>query len=111
LVYAAADVMVVSSLQEAFGQTASEALACGTPVAAYRATGLKDIVEHRQNGYLAEPFSIEDLARGISWILTDSRRQHQLSIAARASAEREFGWQLQASRYQTLYQKISDRSD
>jgi len=35
LVYSAADVIVVPSIQEAFGQTASESLACGTPVVAF----------------------------------------------------------------------------
>ena len=35
LLYVAADVMVVPSRQEAFGQTASEAQACGTPVVAF----------------------------------------------------------------------------
>ena len=111
LVYAAADVMVVPSLQEAFGQTASEALACGTPVVAYRATGLKDIVEHQRHGYLAEPFSVEDLAEGISWVLADPARQRQLSTAARDKAEREFGWQLQAKRYRDLYQQILQKQN
>ncbi|NER81123.1 MAG: glycosyltransferase, partial [Leptolyngbya sp. SIO1D8] len=56
LVYSAADTMVVPSLQESFGQTASEALACATPVVAFNATGLKDIVDHHLNGYLASPY-------------------------------------------------------
>jgi glycosyltransferase involved in cell wall biosynthesis len=68
-VYAAADVMVVPSRYEAFGQTASEALACGTPVVAFDVTGLKDIVDRQQNGYLAKPYETEDLARGIAWVL------------------------------------------
>ena len=38
LFYTAGDVMVVPSRQEAFGQTALEAQACGTPVVAF-ATG------------------------------------------------------------------------
>ncbi|MCK7575581.1 MAG: glycosyltransferase [Chromatiales bacterium] len=35
VLYSAADAMLVPSRQEAFGQTASEALACGTPVIAF----------------------------------------------------------------------------
>jgi len=59
--YSAADVMVVPSLQEAFGQTASEAMSCSTPVVAFAATGLLDIVNHKKNGYLAKPFDTGSL--------------------------------------------------
>jgi glycosyltransferase involved in cell wall biosynthesis len=106
LVYSAADVMIVPSLQESFGQTASEALACGTPVVAFNATGLKDIVDHQLNGYLAQPYDAEDLARGITWVLEDRDRQQKLCFQAREKAEREFKLELQAHRYQSLYQEI-----
>lgn len=33
--YSAADVMVVPSLEEAFGQTVTEAMACATPVVSF----------------------------------------------------------------------------
>ena len=107
LVYSAIDVMVVPSLQESFGQTASESLACGTPVVAFDATGLKDIVDHQQNGYLAKPYEIEDLAEGISWVLEDEARHKKLSLHAREKAEKEFNLELQAQRYLSLYQEIS----
>ncbi|MBV8882587.1 MAG: glycosyltransferase family 4 protein [Chroococcidiopsidaceae cyanobacterium CP_BM_RX_35] len=110
LVYSAADVMVVPSVQEAFGQTASESLACGTPVVAFDATGLKDIVEHRQNGYLANPFEVDDLAQGIAWVLEDRERWQILSIAARKKAEREFALTIQADRYISLIDDILSRA-
>lgn len=69
VIYSAADVMVVPSRQEAFGQTASEAMSCGTPVVAFGTSGLLDIVDHKVNGYLAEPYSTDDLAYGIEWVL------------------------------------------
>ena len=64
--YNLANVMVVPSLTEVFGQTASEAMSCGTPVVAYRCTGIQEVVEGGC-GYLAEPYSSEDLATGIKW--------------------------------------------
>jgi glycosyltransferase involved in cell wall biosynthesis len=106
LSYSAADVMIVPSVQEAFGQTASESLACGTPVVAFRATGLPDIVSHEQDGYLAEPFSPEDLAQGIAWVLKDSNQHQRLRLNARMKAEREFTLLLQATRYSALFHEI-----
>ncbi|MDJ0706281.1 MAG: glycosyltransferase family 4 protein [Leptolyngbyaceae cyanobacterium MO_188.B28] len=106
LVYSAADVMIVPSLQESFGQTASEALACATPVVAFNATGLKDIVDHQQTGYLVQPYEIEDLARGIAWVLEDKDRHKALTVQAREKAERVFALELQAQRYIALFEEI-----
>jgi len=106
LLYSAADVMVVPSVQEAFGQTASESLSCGTPVVAFDATGPKDIVDHMQNGYLATPFEIEDLAKGIAWILEDEERHQKLRHQAREKSLREFASEVQAQRYLKLYEEI-----
>lgn len=108
LVYSAADVMVVPSLQESFGQTASESLACGTPVVAFNTTGLKDIIDHHINGYLAEPYQIEDLAHGIAWVLEDPERHQILRKAARRKAEESFSLKLQAQRYVELYSRLLD---
>ncbi|MDB9384400.1 glycosyltransferase family 4 protein [Nodularia spumigena CS-584] len=103
LVYSAADVMTVPSIQEAFGQTASESLACGTPVVAFDITGLKDIVAHQQNGYLAKPFDVDDLAKGIAWVLEDKHRWLSLSQRSREKVEQEFTLQAQAQKYRSLY--------
>ena len=105
-VYSAADVMIAPSIQESFGQTGSESLACGTPVIAFDGTGLKDIVDHQQNGYLVRPFEIEDLAQGIAWVLEDKERHHKLRIQAREKAEREFALEVQARRYLSLYSEL-----
>ena len=110
LLYAAGDVLVVPSPQEAFGQVASEAMACGLPVVAFGATGLLDIVEHRQNGYLAEAFAPESLARGIAWVLEDAERWQSLSRRARQKAETEFALSLMAERYAHLYREICSGS-
>ncbi|HEY9770033.1 MAG TPA: glycosyltransferase family 4 protein [Coleofasciculaceae cyanobacterium] len=106
IAYAAADVMVVPSTQEAFGQTASEALACGTPVVAFNTTGLKDIIDSQQNGYLATAYDPQDLARGIVWILESPQRWQQLSECARAKVVQEFTIPIQSARYLKLFQEI-----
>lgn len=105
-VYAAADVTLVPSVQEAFGKTAMESLACGTPVVSFDSTGLKDIVEHQQNGYRAKCFSPDDLAEGISWVLQNEERWQKLSHRAREKVEQEFTLNIQARAYLKLYQTV-----
>jgi glycosyltransferase involved in cell wall biosynthesis len=106
MAYAAADVAIVPSLQEAFGKTAIEALACGTPVVCFDTTGLKDIVEHQKTGYRAEFCNSEDLAKGIIWVLQSSSRWQILSQQARTKVEREFTQEVQAQAYLKLYQEL-----
>ena len=110
MAYSAADVMVVPSIQESFGQTASESLACGTPVVAFNATGPKDIIDHQHNGYLAKPYEISDLANGIIWTLEHSRQHSSLRNQAREKAEKAFSLSVQARQYQTLYDELLSTS-
>jgi glycosyltransferase involved in cell wall biosynthesis len=63
--YAAADVHVIASRHESFSQTAAEAIACGTPVAAWSLGGLTDVVADGVTGILAQPFEPVGLARAI----------------------------------------------
>ncbi len=106
LLYSAADVMVVPSRQEAFGQTASEAHACGTPVVAFNTGCLPDIVDHERTGYLAQPFDTDDLAKGIEWVLADKERLQRLGHNARQKAVETFTYPIVASQYQKVYERV-----
>jgi glycosyltransferase involved in cell wall biosynthesis len=110
VLYSAADVMIVPSREEAFGQTALEALACGTPVVAFRVGGLPDTVQHQQNGYLAEPFDVHDLAQGMDWVLADEERWNRLSVHARATAVEGFTLEHQARRYVEVYGELLQKN-
>jgi glycosyltransferase involved in cell wall biosynthesis len=106
LAYSAADVFVSPSLQENLPNTVLEALACATPCVAFRIGGQPDLIDHRQNGYLAEPYEVNDLAAGIRWVLEDRERWTRLSQAARQKVEREFEISLIARRYKRLYEEL-----
>ena len=108
--YSAADVMVVPSIQEVFGQTATEAMSCGTPVVAFRTTGLLDIIDHKQTGYLASLFDAEDLAKGIRWCIEDQQRNLLLSENARKKVLDKFDINKIAEMYKDLYHKILSNS-
>jgi len=104
-IFSAADVMVVPSLQESFGQTASEAMSCGTPVVAFGHTGLLDLIDHKANGYLATPMDAVDLARGISFVL-DSENYLELCKNARSKILNVADSRVVASKLVDLYEKI-----
>jgi glycosyltransferase involved in cell wall biosynthesis len=104
--YAAADVMVVPSRQEALGQTACEAMACGTPVVASRVGGLSEVVAHCETGYLAGPQDAGALATGIEWVLSDRARRAALGASARAAAERRWQPERVARLYADVYHEV-----
>jgi glycosyltransferase involved in cell wall biosynthesis len=108
LLYSACDVMVVPSIEEAFGQTISESMACGTPVVAFKIGGIPDLIDHLKNGFLALPFDTEDLARGIDWILFKADQQ-KLRQEARHKAEREFSIACVTGKYLELYKDILNK--
>lgn len=106
--YRAADIVVVPSRQDNSPQAATEALSCGTPVVAFRNTGLPDFVEHEITGFLAEPESAADLAAGIAWVLDDTERRETLGRAARTRAEQGWSFDTVARRHLDLYAEILD---
>ena len=110
LAYNAADVFVAPSLQECFGLVILEALASGTPCAAFGVGGIPDLIVHRKNGYLAEPQSAGDLALGIEWILDDANSWGELRTIARASVVGQFSPETIAARHLQLYRELTNRA-
>ncbi len=105
VLYSAADVMVVPSLQENLSNAIMESLACGTPVVAFDIGGNSDMIEHQLNGYLAKPFEPQDLAHGIEWIL-NAPNYKQLCDNAHDKVLTHFDSRLVAKQYIELYKDI-----
>ena len=105
ILYSAADVMVVPSLQENLSNAIMESLACGTPVVGFNIGGNSDMIDHKQNGYLAAPYEPSDLAAGIDWVLS-SPEYPLLRRNAREKVVREFDSSTVASKYIDLYKRI-----
>ncbi|TBR58672.1 glycosyl transferase [Westiellopsis prolifica IICB1] len=106
VVYSAADVFVLPSIEENLANTVMEAIACGTPSVAFNIGGMPDMIEHQKNGYLAQAYKVEDLAQGIAWVLENQERHRQLSYFAREKVLQEFTLEIQADHYKSLFQEI-----
>lgn len=102
------NVLVVPSLQENFSNLILEGLAASIPVAAFDVGGNKDLILHKENGYLAQPFNSDDLKIGIDWIL-DHEYPRLLKEHARNSVLFRFDSKKVAKDYIQLYENILKR--
>ena len=116
--YCCADVMCVPSRQDNLPNTCVEAHACGLPVVAFDVGGIADIIEHRQTGYLAKPFDVEEFRSGIEWVTSLGKRTdrhdealtyNDICTKARTKAERAFAPDVIADKYSSLYGEVIER--
>lgn len=104
LYYSAADVLAMPSAYESFGMAAVEALACQTPVVAFRVGGLAVTIKDGQTGFLAAPGDRSDLTAKLQTALW-SEDLEVMGRQARLSAQR-YRWENVARRTMTLYQQL-----
>lgn len=103
--YNAADVFVLPSLEDNLPNTVMEALACGTPVAAFRIGGVPEMVAHGICGYLASAGDAGGLAEGIDFLLYKSRAE-TLRLNAREKVVQNFSPRTVAGQYLKLYEHL-----
>lgn len=103
--YAAADVTVVPSLYETFGQTLIESMACGCPVVSFNNSGQTDIIDHKKNGYLARYKDSVDLSHGIEWIFENSGVLN-MSKACLEKVQNNYTESIVAEKYLQLYKSL-----
>jgi glycosyltransferase involved in cell wall biosynthesis len=85
------DVLAVpSGPAEAATRVIMEAFSAGTPVVAYRAGGIPELVEDGRTGILTESPDAEALARALRLLIADPAKMDRLSMAGRREWESRF---------------------
>lgn len=105
VLYSAADVILVPSMQENLPNVVMESMASGTPVVAFDIGGIPDMVEHKVNGYLARPYDCADMAKGIQWML-EGEQQKNLSKLCRDKITENFDLTIVARKYEQLFRSL-----
>ncbi len=105
LIYSSADLFIIPSTEDNLPNTVIESLACGTPCIGFNIGGIPDMIDHKNNGYLAKPYDTDGLAEGIDWILNKSN-YNELCKNARKKAEQKFDDNIIAQKYIELYNDI-----
>jgi len=110
LYYAASDVVVVPSLQEAWGLVATEAMACGKPVVASRVGGLPDQVIDGYNGFLVPPRDPRALADRVLYLLENPSEARRMGLNGRRLAEERFDIEKRVDKIVKLYKEIVEET-
>lgn len=100
--YARASVVLSSSLYETLPGTLIEGIASGALAVTFGRGGQADIVEHKQNGYIAKYGDTVDLANGIIWALNQNPDRDALHEDIR----RRFSASAVASTYIELFNSL-----
>jgi glycosyltransferase involved in cell wall biosynthesis len=88
--YRAADLYVHAAREETFCNVAAEALACGTPVVAACAGGIREVVEHRRTGLHVMPGRPRELAEAVRGLLGDADLRERMGRDAARDARARF---------------------
>ncbi len=98
----AADLFILPSLNESFGNAAGEAVAAGVPVLLTETCGIAPLIHQRAG--LAVPLGVESLADGIRKML-DREFRGQMT-ARREEVKRELSWDEPIAQTIALYEQI-----
>jgi len=100
--YRASDVYIHTSVTEAFGLTVAEAMACGTPVIAYRKSAVPEVIGDA--GYLVD--DVEEFAERILEMLSNEKLKKYVSLKAVKRVYERFSLKSTALKYLQLYSKL-----
>jgi glycosyltransferase involved in cell wall biosynthesis len=106
MVYSAADMFAICSLQDNLPNTVLEAMACGVPVVGHAIGGIPDMVRNGETGFTVPVGDAGALADAICGVLNDRARCVEMGANARRIAEQEYPLDLQARRYAELYKDL-----
>jgi glycosyltransferase involved in cell wall biosynthesis len=106
MVYNAADVFAICSVQDNLPNTVLEAIACGLPVIGTHVGGIPDMVRMGVNGFTVTASDTEAFAGALARILSDPGLSARMGTASRQIAVEEYPLELQARRYVDLYHRL-----
>lgn len=88
--YRAADLLLMPSKVETFGLVAAEAMACGTPVVAFPAGALGDVIVDGEGGRVVPQDDMTAFIGAVNGLLDDEDQRSRLSASAAVKAARDF---------------------
>lgn len=107
--YQASDVLLMTSLSEAFPLTIVEAAACGAPAVSTAVGGVPDIIRDGETGFLAPPEDKATLTQRLLQLCTDESLRVRMGFQARQRVLREFSQERMLQGYAQLFWDLAQR--
>lgn len=107
-IMAQTDIFVLSSHSEGLSISATEAMSVGVPVIASDVGAMRELIDHRKDGVLVPPRSVEKLAGVIEELSLDRVLREDIGRRAIGKVETKFSLGKMIDEYQNLYSSCLD---
>ncbi len=101
-IYSISDVLLFPSIIDNFPNTILEAMSCSLPCVAFNCFGMKEIITHKNNGYLAMPYPVESFSKGINFILKNKKKFNNISKIVKSN----YAYNVIREKYSSFFKKI-----
>ena len=108
--YSAADVFILPSLEDNLPNTILESMSVGTPVIAFEAGGVPELVKHGVTGLLAPAGDAKTLSEAIEALILNPGMREAMGMTCRQVAVKEYSLPVQAKRYELLFRELSRKT-
>jgi glycosyltransferase involved in cell wall biosynthesis len=106
---AACDILVLPSVDDAWGLVLAEAMASGRPVIGSRSGGIPEVVTHGRTGFLVEPLAPDELAARLTELADDPESRARMGAAGRRHAAENLVEPAVARAFTTVYRRLAGR--
>jgi len=110
-IFAALDLFVLASKQEAFGLVLLEAMAQGVSIIATRAGGVPEVIQNGVNGLLVKSGDAAELAGAIVRSIQDAEWRGRLGAAGFRVVREQFGIETHMTALEGHFQDVLNRKD
>lgn len=108
LYYSASDVLLFTSIAENFPLVILEAMSCGLPIVSFDVGGVKEVLVHKENGYISNYKDTESLVEGMEYILELSNDElEKISDSSVKKINNHFTKTIMINKYLRLYEEFS----
>ena len=100
-------VMVLPSVEEGLALVQAQAMACGCPVIATRATGAEDLFTDGVEGFIVEDRDVTALAARMQELADDAGLRERMSEAAMLRVRKVGGWDEYGAQWERLLHEVT----